>query len=131
MREENKEISVTEVSGLLMKNDWAHFKSDRMKIMKMLKTLINQYAKLNPSSDITLIKLYELQVYLNELTIYEFQLKYTEIYTAEVILTFPLPKTWADMTKADNAVISLLHYERLLSESSRSVRDFLWVNDYK
>ncbi|CAG8724969.1 1116_t:CDS:10, partial [Funneliformis caledonium] len=131
MREENKEISVTEVSGPPMKNDWAHFKSDRMKIMKMLKTLINQYAELNPSSDITLIKLYGLQVYLNELTIYEFQLKYTEIYTAEAILTFPLPKTWADMAKADNAVISLLHYERLLSESSRSVRDFLWVNDYK
>lgn len=63
MREENKEISVTEVSGPPMKNDWSHFKSDRIKIMKMLKTLMNQFAELNPSSDITLIKLYGLQVY--------------------------------------------------------------------
>ncbi|CAG8586225.1 8184_t:CDS:10 [Funneliformis mosseae] len=78
--------------------------SDRMKIMKMLKTLINQYAKLNPSSDITLIKLYGLQVYLNELTIYEFQLKYTEIYTAEAILTFSLPKTWADIYLLPNTI---------------------------
>ncbi|CAG8746839.1 17992_t:CDS:1, partial [Acaulospora morrowiae] len=33
---EDKEFSVTEVSGHPMKNDWAHFKGDRMKIAKML-----------------------------------------------------------------------------------------------
>ena len=36
---------------------------------------------------------------VNELTIYEFKLKYTEVYTSEAILTFPLPKIWANMTK--------------------------------
>ncbi|CAJ0883156.1 3610_t:CDS:2 [Entrophospora sp. SA101] len=121
MREEDKEFSVTEVSGPPLKNDWAHFWGDRMKIMKMLKTLMNKFAKLKPSSDITLIKLYGLQAYLNELTIYEFQLKYTEIYTTEAILTFPLPKTWADMAKADEAIMGLLKYERLLSEGLRTI----------
>ncbi|CAB4478042.1 unnamed protein product [Rhizophagus irregularis] len=126
MREEDKEISVIEVSGPPTKNDWTHFTGDRMKIMKMLKTLMNQFAKLNPSSDIALIRLYGLQVYLNELTIYEFQLRYSEIYTIEAIFTFSLPKTWADMAKADKAIIGLLKYERLLSESSKTIRDFLW-----
>ncbi|CAG8702841.1 7580_t:CDS:2, partial [Funneliformis mosseae] len=83
LREEDKDFSVTE-------------------------TLMNQFAEFNPSSDITLIKLYGLQSYLNELTIYEFQLKYTEIYTMEIILTFPLPKTWADMAKAHKTVMGLL-----------------------
>ncbi|GBC06072.1 hypothetical protein RclHR1_06600006 [Rhizophagus clarus] len=63
---------------------------------------------------------------LNELTIYEFQLKYSEIYTMEAIFTFSLPKIWADMAKADKAIIGLLKYERLLSESSKTIRDFLW-----
>nr|CAG8638707.1 13564_t:CDS:2 [Entrophospora candida] len=111
MREEDKEFSVTEVSGPLMKNDWAHFKGDRMKITKMLKALMNQFAELSPSSDITLVRLYGLQSYLNELTIYEFQLKYTEIYTMEATLTFSLPKTWTDMAKAHETVMGLLKYE--------------------
>jgi len=133
MREEDKEFSVTEVSGPPLKNDWTHFMGDRMKIMKMLKTLMNQFAKLNPSSDITLIRLFGLQAYckfliffvyycyyalltlmffiVNELTIYEFKLKYTEVYTTEAILTFPLPKTWADMVNADKAIMGLLKYE--------------------
>nr|CAG8465896.1 8316_t:CDS:2 [Entrophospora candida] len=111
MREEDKEFSVTEVSGPPMKNDWAHFKGDRMKITKMLKTLMNQFAELSPSSDITLVRLYGLQSYLNELTIYEFQLKYTEIYTMEATLTFSLPKTWTDMAKAHETVMGLLKYE--------------------
>ena len=63
LREEDIEFSVTEVSGPPMKNDWTHFISDRMKIAKLLKTLMNQFAELNPSSDITLIKLYGLQSY--------------------------------------------------------------------
>ncbi|CAB4429422.1 unnamed protein product [Rhizophagus irregularis] len=129
MREEDKEFSVTEVSGPPLKNDWTHFMGDRMKIMKMLKTLMNQFAKLNPSSDITLIKLFGLQAYLNELTIYEFKLKYTEVYTTEAILTFPLPKTWADMANADKAIMGLLKYENLLSESEKTIRDFLWAGD--
>ncbi|CAG8622165.1 7177_t:CDS:2 [Acaulospora morrowiae] len=126
LREEDKEFSVIEVSGPPMKNDWAHFKGDRMKIAKMLKTLMNQFAELNPTSDITLIRLYGLQSYLNELTIYEFQLKYTEIYTMEIILTFPLPKRWADMTKAHKTVMGLLEYERLLLESMETIKDFMW-----
>ncbi|GES98442.1 hypothetical protein GLOIN_2v654938 [Rhizophagus clarus] len=88
--------------------------------------VMNQFAKLNRSSDIALIRLYGLLAYLNELTIYEFQLKYSEIYTMEAIFTFSLPKIWADMAKADKAIIGLLKYERLLSESSKTIRDFLW-----
>ncbi|RHZ85705.1 hypothetical protein Glove_62g12 [Diversispora epigaea] len=94
MREEDKEFSVTEVSGSPLKNDWTHFMGDQ-----------------------------------NELTIYEFKLKYTEVYTTEAILTFPLPKTWADMMNADKAIMGLLKYEHLLSESSKTIRDFLWAGD--
>ena len=63
LREENEEFSVAEVSGPPAKSDWTHFKNDRMKIIKMLKTLINNFAELNPGSDITLVKLYGLQAY--------------------------------------------------------------------
>lgn len=131
LREEDEEFSVTEVSGPPMKNDWAHYKGDRMKITKMLKTLMNRFAELNPNSDITLVKLYGLQVYLNELTIYEFQLKYTEIYTMRKVLTFPLPKTWKDMTNACETVVGLLKYESLLSESVKTIQDFLWNKGVK
>lgn len=36
-----KEFSVTEMSGHLIKNDWAHFEDYQMKIIKMLKTVMN------------------------------------------------------------------------------------------
>ncbi|CAI2190821.1 9265_t:CDS:2, partial [Funneliformis geosporum] len=98
LREEDEEFSVTEVSGPPAKNDWSHFKGDRMKITKMLKTLINRFAELSPSS-------------VNELIIYEFQLKYTEIYIMIPVLKFPLPKTWKDMAKAHETVMGLLKYE--------------------
>ena len=53
LREDDEEFSMTEVSGPPAVNDWSHFKGDHMKITKMLKTLINQFAELNSSSDIS------------------------------------------------------------------------------
>ncbi|CAG8736790.1 23593_t:CDS:2, partial [Dentiscutata erythropus] len=63
LQEENEEFSVIEISGPPMKNVWSHFMNDRLKIAKMLKTIMNHLAELNPSSDITLVKLYGLQSY--------------------------------------------------------------------
>ncbi|CAJ0849040.1 3206_t:CDS:2, partial [Entrophospora sp. SA101] len=126
LREEDEEFSVIEVSGPPSKKNWSHFKSDRMKISKMLKTLINRLVKICPSSDIRMVRLYGMQSYLYELIIYEFKLNYSEIYTMEEILRFPMPKTWKDMFKAHETVIGLLKYELLLLESSKSINDFLW-----
>jgi hypothetical protein len=63
MKEDDEEFCVVEVSGPPLKKDWTHFIGDRLKIMKMLKTLMNRFAKLRPSSDIRTIKLYGVQVY--------------------------------------------------------------------
>ena len=63
LRDEDEEFTVVEVSGPPLKQDWVHFKGDRMKILKMLKTLVNRLAKLCPKSDIRMIKLYGLQSY--------------------------------------------------------------------
>ena len=49
-----------------------------------------------------------MNLFYSKLTIYEFQLKYAEIYTMEEILTF---KTWTDMVKAHETVMGLLKYE--------------------
>ncbi|CAH1767888.1 15078_t:CDS:2, partial [Entrophospora sp. SA101] len=111
LREEDEDFSVIEVSGPPLKKNWSHFKSDRMKISKMLKTLINRLVKIRPSSDIRMVRLYGMQSYLYELIIYEFKLNYSEIYTMEEILRFPMPKTWKDMFKAHETVIGLLKYE--------------------
>ncbi|CAG8480808.1 12853_t:CDS:2 [Ambispora gerdemannii] len=127
LREEDEEFSVTVVSGSPTEKNWNHFKGDRMKIMKMLKSLMNRFAELRPGSDIRLVRLYGLQSYLHELIIYEFQLKYTELYTMEGILKFPLPKRWKDMLKAHETVMGLLKYENLLFESSKTIREFLRV----
>ncbi|CAG8663412.1 6576_t:CDS:2, partial [Funneliformis mosseae] len=90
----------------------------------MLKTLINRFAKLRPGSDIIMVRLYGMQLYLCQVIIYEFQLKYSEIYTMEEVLKFPLPKTWKDMKNAHESIIGFLRYERLLSKSSTSIGDF-------
>ncbi|CAI2178435.1 16937_t:CDS:2 [Funneliformis geosporum] len=128
LKEDNEEFSVTEVSGPPNKNDWSHFVGDRLKIAKMLKTLMNRFAKLRPGSDIRMVRLYGMQLYLCQVIIYEFQLKYSEIYTMEEVLKFPLPKTWKDMKNAHESIIGFLRYERLLSESSTSIGDFLWTD---
>src|ERR1044071_2221798 len=52
LKEEDEEFSVVEVSGPPSKQDWTHFKNDRMKIIKMLKSLMNRLAELRPNSDI-------------------------------------------------------------------------------
>ncbi|CAG8596669.1 14412_t:CDS:2 [Funneliformis mosseae] len=128
LKEEDEEFSVVEVSGPPSKQDWTHFKGDRMKIVKMLKTLMNRLAELRPNSDIRKIKLYAMQSYLHEIIVYEFRLKYAEIYTMIEILRFPLPKTWKDMKEAYEVVMGLLKYERFLSSSSEEIQDFMWYD---
>ncbi|CAG8705895.1 10150_t:CDS:2, partial [Cetraspora pellucida] len=102
LKEEDEEFSIVEVSGPLSKQDWTHFKEDRIKITKMLKTLMNRFAELRPSSNIRMVKLYAMQSYLYQLIIYEFRLKYSEVYTM---------------------------VERLLNESSEAIQGFLWNDD--
>ena len=63
LKDEDEEFSIVEVSGPPSKQDWTHFKGDRMKIVKMLKTLMNRLAELRPNSDIRKIKLYAMQSY--------------------------------------------------------------------
>ncbi|CAB4404232.1 unnamed protein product [Rhizophagus irregularis] len=64
IKEEKEEFSVTEISGPPAQKDWSHFTGDRMKIVKMLKTLMNRmnrYAMLCLNSDIRIVKLYGMQ----------------------------------------------------------------------
>ncbi|CAJ0641912.1 15914_t:CDS:2 [Entrophospora sp. SA101] len=67
--------------------------------------------KINPQEDIRLIKLYGIQSYLCELIVYEFQLKYLEIYMAKEVLRIPIPRTWKDMIRAHETISGLLKYE--------------------
>ncbi|KAF0472040.1 hypothetical protein F8M41_025089 [Gigaspora margarita] len=85
--------------------------------------------ELRPNSNIRTVKLYAMQSYIYKLTIYEFRLKYSEIYTMVELLTIPIPKTWKDMKNAHDTVIGLLKYERLLNESSETIQVFLWNDD--
>ncbi|CAG8602636.1 4335_t:CDS:2, partial [Scutellospora calospora] len=121
LKEEDEEFSIVEVSGPPSKQDWTHFKEDRMKITKMLKTLMNKFAELRPNSNIRPVKLYAMQSYLYQLIIYEFRLKYSEVYTMVEVLKIPIPKTWKDMKNA--------HDTRLLNESSEVIQGFLWNDD--
>ncbi|CAG8689690.1 11182_t:CDS:2 [Rhizophagus irregularis] len=89
-KEEKEEFSVTEISGPPAQKDWSHFTGDRMKIVKMLKTLMNRYAMLCLNSDIRIVKLYGMQF---------------------TVLKFPLPQTRKDMKKAHETVIGFLNYE--------------------
>jgi hypothetical protein len=70
LREEDEEFSVIEVSGPPLKSDWSHFKGDRMKIIKMLKTLMNRLAELRPNSNIRTIRLYAMQLYCKSLFVF-------------------------------------------------------------
>lgn len=63
LRDDDEEFSVTEVSGPPLKKDWPHFVGDRLKIIKMSKTLMNRFARLRPNSDIRKVSLYGMQVY--------------------------------------------------------------------
>jgi hypothetical protein len=63
LREDNEEFSVAELSGPVTTQVWSHFLGDSIKIMKMLKILMNRFAGINPQGDIRLIKLYGMQSY--------------------------------------------------------------------
>ncbi|CAG8720464.1 13083_t:CDS:2, partial [Acaulospora morrowiae] len=129
LRNEDEEFSVTEVSGPPSKKDWTHFIGDRLKIIKMSKTLMNRFARLRPNSDIRTVSLYGMQIYLYQVILYEFRLKFSEIYTVKELLRFSIPKTWKDMRNSHEAIIGFLKYEHLLSESSSTIEDFLWKED--
>ncbi|PKK78754.1 hypothetical protein RhiirC2_843192 [Rhizophagus irregularis] len=108
IKEKKEEFSITEISGPPAQKDWSHFTGDQMKIVKMLKTLMNRYAMLCLNSDIRIVKLYGMQF---TVTYCLFQLKYSEIYTVREVLKFPLPQTRKDMKKAHETVIGFLNYE--------------------
>ncbi|CAB5395710.1 unnamed protein product [Rhizophagus irregularis] len=61
IKEKKEEFSITEISGPPAQKDWSHFTGDQMKIVKMLKTLMNRYAMLCLNSDIRIVKLYGMQ----------------------------------------------------------------------
>ncbi|CAG8695477.1 15027_t:CDS:2, partial [Dentiscutata heterogama] len=109
LRNDDEEFSVTEVS-------------DRLKIIKMSKTLMNRFARLRPNSDIRTFIVYQV-------ILYEFRLKFSEIYTVKELLRFSIPKTWKDMRNSHEAIIGFLKYEHLLSESSSTIEDFLWIEN--
>ncbi|GET01663.1 hypothetical protein GLOIN_2v654938 [Rhizophagus clarus] len=69
----------------------------------VVETLMNRLAELRPNSDIRKVKLYAMQSYLHEIIVYEFQLKYAEIYT-------------------------MIEYERFLYSSSEEIQDFMWYD---
>ncbi|CAI2184825.1 10933_t:CDS:10, partial [Funneliformis geosporum] len=111
LKEKDEEFSVIEVSGPPLKSDWTYFKGNRMKIVKMLKTLMNRLVKLRPNLNIRMLKLYAMQSYLNQLTIYEFRLKYAEVYTMVKVLKISFSKSWKDMKESYEIVTGLLKYE--------------------
>jgi hypothetical protein len=57
-----------------------------------------------------------LKFAVNQLTIYEFRLKYAEVYTMVEVLTIPLPKSWKDMKGACDIITGLLKYEVGINE---------------
>ncbi|CAG8715816.1 hypothetical protein RhiirA1_472030 [Rhizophagus irregularis] len=92
----------------------------------MLKTLMNRFAKLCLSLNVRTIKLYGVQVYAYQVIVYEFKLQFSKIYTVRVELRFSIPKTWKDMKNSYETVIRFLKLERLLCESSTTIKNFLW-----
>ena len=56
-----------------------------------------------------LLKLLNSTVY--EIIVYEFQLKYFEVYIMKETFRFSTPKTWKDMKHVHETVIGFLKYE--------------------
>ncbi|CAG8721875.1 20537_t:CDS:2 [Dentiscutata erythropus] len=48
LRNEKEEFSIIEISGPPLKKDWSHYKGDRLKIAKLLKTMVNNFAEIKP-----------------------------------------------------------------------------------
>ncbi|CAG8594137.1 4054_t:CDS:10, partial [Dentiscutata erythropus] len=87
------EFAICEVSGPPNQRQHSHFFTDKIKIGKMLKIMLNRIVRVygGNSSIFSLLKVYGLQVYDHNVIVYEMTVPFRELYVFREVIRSQLP----------------------------------------
>ncbi|KAF0500566.1 hypothetical protein F8M41_020282 [Gigaspora margarita] len=127
MKSSDLEFAVGEISGPPNKINHAHFFNDKIKIAKMLKVIINRIVNKfgGTSINLKLIKLYGLQVYYNEMFVYEMSLPFSGLYVFCEVLRSKLPANEREVCLLLRSVPAFLEFKELLERSLLDLRSYI------
>ncbi|CAG8534871.1 6781_t:CDS:2, partial [Acaulospora morrowiae] len=120
------EFSIGEISGPPNQLDHSHFFKDKIKIAKMLKVIINRIVKYGGTGmDLSLVKLYGLHVYYNEVIVYEMSIPFRGLYVFCEVMRSKLPTNEVEIGLILRSVSVLLKFKELLGKSLADLRKYI------
>ncbi|CAG8589392.1 10615_t:CDS:10 [Ambispora leptoticha] len=117
------EFSIGEISGPPNQLDHSHFFNDKIKIAKMLKVIINRIVKKygGTGMDLSLVKLYGLHVYYNEVIVYEMSIPFRGLY----IFCEVMRSNEVEIGLILQSVSVFLKFKELLEKSLADLRKYI------
>ncbi|CAB4493085.1 unnamed protein product [Rhizophagus irregularis] len=121
------EFTVGEVSGPPNQRSHPRFFSDKLKIAKMLKIIINRIVRKHCGTGVKLssLKLYGLQIYNNEVICYELSVPFRGLYIFREVLRSKLPTNKVELALISRSIPTLLKFKELLEQSQKSLKDYI------
>ncbi|CAG8625310.1 7151_t:CDS:10 [Ambispora gerdemannii] len=121
------EFSIGEISGPPNQLDHSHFFNDKIKIAKMLKVSINRIVKKygGTGMDLSLVKLYGLHVYYNEVIVYEMSIPFRGLYIFCEVMRSKLPTNEVEIGLILQSVSVFLKFKELLGKSLADLRKYI------
>ncbi|CAH1758742.1 14984_t:CDS:10, partial [Entrophospora sp. SA101] len=127
MKPTDLEFFVGEVSGPPNQRNHTHFFNDKIKIAKMLKVIFNRVVKKygGAGMSLSLLKLYGLHVYYNEVIIYEMSIPFRGLYVFCEVLQSKLPTNKVEVGLILRSASVLLKFKGLLEKSLTDLKDYI------
>ncbi|GAN01895.1 hypothetical protein MAM1_0013c01330 [Mucor ambiguus] len=120
-----------EVSGPPQVKCHAHFKRDKKRIAKSLKTILNSIYAKNPSQfeSISKLVLYGVQVYDHQFFVYSLRLIKPKLYLFSLDSHFTYPSSGLELTNAADFIQSLLRMKNAILASLTDVLAYITTNN--
>ncbi|CAG8678716.1 22262_t:CDS:2, partial [Cetraspora pellucida] len=121
------EFAIAEISGPPNEHQHSHYFSDKIKIAKMLKIMLNRIVRVygGAKTNLNLLKLYGLQVYNHIVIVYELLISYKGIYIFREVTRTNLPTTSINISLLRRCVPTFLFFKEIIIESLRNINQYI------
>ncbi|CAG8576428.1 7688_t:CDS:2 [Cetraspora pellucida] len=121
------EFAIAEISGPPNEHQHSHYFSDKIKIAKMLKVMLNRIVRIygGVKTNLNLLKLYGLQVYNHMAIVYELSISYKGTYIFREVNRTNLPTTSVNTSLLRRCVPTFLHFKEIIFESLRNINQYI------
>ncbi|RHZ76319.1 hypothetical protein Glove_199g193 [Diversispora epigaea] len=121
------EFAICEVSGPPNQRQHSHFFTDKIKIGKMLKIMLNRIVRVygGNSSIFSLLKLYGLQIYDHNIIVYEMTVPFRELYVFREVIRSQLPTSQVNIAQMRQCIPIFLLFKEMLLKSLNDLHEYI------